>query len=551
MAMPREGGALTHVKAVIFSKDRPLQLDATLRSLKLNCADLGECTTSVLYTTSSARFAAQYRVVANEHSDVAFVQETRFKSDLVALVQDSAHVMFVVDDSLFVGPLSIEQSTTVLANDPSCIGVSFRLGQNTAYCYAQNQRQGIPQFQGVGDRLLAFDWSTAELDFGYPLDLSSSIYRTSDLLPLLVELEYRNPNTLESVLAERARGFEHTRPRLACYEQSVAFSVPINLVQTAWRNRVGSNPAYSKEALARDFDRGQRIDVARYEGHTAKACHEELELVYRQDPMIPVVSVVIPCYGQAQYLSEAVASVVAQTFTDWELLIVDDGSQDHTVEVARSLLDQYPDRRLRLLSGPNRGVAAARNLGIESTLGRYILPLDADDSISPDMLRQTVAVLESEERVAVVYTDLQQFGEGVKTVRAADFDGNVLPEDNQLNYCALYRREVWEAVGGYNPNMKWGYEDWDFWIGALEHGYSAKRVPGPLFHYRVNSSGMYRLALEHDEELRGQIRRNHPTLYRRRNRWARWLRMRPPRLAYRLRRSADAVARVLAGSDRD
>ena len=84
---------------------------------------------------------------------------------------------------------------------------------------------------------------------------------------------------------------------------------------------------------------------------------------------------------------------------------------------------------------------------------------------------------------------------------------------NQLNCCSLYRREAWKAVGGYNTNMTWGYEDWDFWIGCGERGYFACHLPEALLFYRVKDESMYTKALEHDPELKAQIIINHPWLY--------------------------------------
>jgi len=130
--------------------------------------------------------------------------------------------------------------------------------------------------------------------------------------------------------------------------------------------------------------------------------------------------------------------------------------------------------------------------------------------LEPAMLERAVGLLEREPGVAIVYTDLRQFGGGAAVVQAQEFDASRLPDGNQLNYCSLYRREVWDAVGGYNPNMRHGYEDWDFWIGAAERGYVARRIPEILFRYRVRANGMYASALRHDIELRTQIRANHP-----------------------------------------
>jgi glycosyltransferase involved in cell wall biosynthesis len=228
---------------------------------------------------------------------------------------------------------------------------------------------------------------------------------------------------------------------------------------------------------------------------------------------VPTVSVVVPCFGQATFLPEAVASVVEQTFGDWELVIVDDGSLDDAAGVAVRLIAENPGRRIRLLRQANRGLANARNAGIAVSKGRYVLPLDSDDTIAPTMLEETVRVLQHEPIIGIVYTDRQQFGERSDVFRAGRFDADDLLHWASISYCSLYRREVWEAVGGYNPNMIWGYEDWDFWVGCLERGYRARHIPKALFRYRVRPASMISNALQHDADLRAQIRLNHPGAY--------------------------------------
>jgi glycosyltransferase involved in cell wall biosynthesis len=499
---------------IVFSKDRPLQLDAALRSLKLNCADSHLLAIRVLCKTSTPHLAAQYRVLATEHDDVTFVREANFKQDLVALTKGSTHVLVLVDDTLVVGSLSVARTIQVLDDHPATLGFSFRLGRNTTYCYTLDKQQGLPAFEEPSAGVLTFDWTGAEHDFGYPLEISSSLYRASDILPLLVELEYRDPNTLESALALRADSFRETHPRLACFQRSVAFSVPANLVQTAWKNRVDDNPALTAKALGDAYARGQRLDIARYQGFVANACHQELDFHYTQRPDVPIVSIVIACYKQAEYLPDAVTSVVGQTFTDWEVIIVDDGSPDRTVVVAQELIEMHPGRRIRLLRQRNQGLAAARNAGISVARGRYLLPLDADDAIDPEMLATCVDRLAGDTRLGIVYTDQQRFGAEDRHVPASEFRPFLMPDVNQPNYCALYRREVWESIGGYNENMVHGYEDWDFWLGAIERGIKAARVPEPLFRYRIRPGTMYETALDHDTELRRQLRANHPRLYR-------------------------------------
>jgi hypothetical protein len=507
-------GSAGGLSVVVFSKDRPFQLDAALRSLELNCRDIESASIHVLYVASTPSYAAGYRVLANQNPQVTLHPESDFKADLLRLAEGSRHLFFLVDDTLFVGKASVGQPIQLLSDRRDVVGFSYRLGANTTYCYPLEKPQQLPEFDRSRAGFLTFDWTTAEHDFGYPLEVSSSMYRSADMLPLLRALDYQSPNTLESALAAHAKALGESHPRLASYEQSAAFSVPANLVQTMWSNRSGGDPAQTTPALLDAYSHGKRIDVEHYRGFVPNACHQEVEFAIAQDPAIPTVSVVIPCYGQAPFLPDAVRSVSAQIYTDWEIVIVDDGSPDDAGEVAAGLITDLGPR-VRLLRQANRGLAAARNAGIVAALGRYILPLDADDVLEPAMLARTVGLLEQDPGISIAYTDVQEFGERTNLVRAADFDPSRIPVANQLNYCSLFRREVWEAVGGYNPNMIWGYEDWDFWIGATEQGYSAQRIPEPLFRYRVRTHSMFANAVSHDVELRRRLELNHPRTFTR------------------------------------
>ncbi|HTN54282.1 MAG TPA: glycosyltransferase [Anaeromyxobacter sp.] len=229
----------------------------------------------------------------------------------------------------------------------------------------------------------------------------------------------------------------------------------------------------------------------------------------------PAVSVVIPCYRQAEYLPFAVSSVALQTFRDWEIVVVDDGSPDDTAAVTRQLIKKLAGRRIRLLRQPNRGLAEARNAGIRASRGRYVLPLDADDGIDREFLAKTVAVLEREPGISIVATDLAKFGAAEGVIPAnPEAPLPVLLVGNQQAYCSLYRREVFEAVGGYAPDMPVaGYEDWNFWISAAERGFRARRVPEPLLLYRVKSQSMITTANRHDRQLRAWIALRHPALF--------------------------------------
>jgi glycosyltransferase involved in cell wall biosynthesis len=230
----------------------------------------------------------------------------------------------------------------------------------------------------------------------------------------------------------------------------------------------------------------------------------------------PVVSVVIPCHNYARYLPEAVSSVVAQTFRTWELVIVDDGSTDDTVEVAEDLIARHPDRCIRLLRQDNAGVSAARNTGIAAAAGRYILPLDADDVIAPTMLEKTVAVLDGNPGIAIASTDVFTFTDDdlpPQVMPLPAYSRELLLQRLIMFYCSLYRREAWQTVGGYDESMRAG-EDWDFWVGCVEHGFDAHHIHEPLFGARNKDTGLHLEAAENDLAIRARIVANHPDLFK-------------------------------------
>ena len=227
----------------------------------------------------------------------------------------------------------------------------------------------------------------------------------------------------------------------------------------------------------------------------------------------PLVSVIIPLYNQGEFLPDAVKSVVNQTYPYWECIIVNDGSTDNSEEVAESLIEQYPDYNIKLLNKKNGGLADARNYGIERSSGDFILPLDSDDMILPEMLKKTVSVLLANKDVSIVGTDTLRFGEVNNSYQTQGLNIDVIKYLDTLNYCSLYRKEVWKQVGGYNKNMVYGYEDWDFWISCAEKGFKEKKVPEYLFKYRIRKNSMLTHSQKNDNILKARIILNHPKLY--------------------------------------
>ncbi len=246
-------------------------------------------------------------------------------------------------------------------------------------------------------------------------------------------------------------------------------------------------------------------------------------------PQQPEVAIVIPCYRYAHLLPEAVASACAQTWRNLRIVIVDDGSPDDTAAVAARLIAQHPERHITLVRQANGGLSAARNAGVRATDSAFVLPLDADDRLVPDAVAQLVAALEAQ--CADVATPCgRTFGDEQRPLVTLPVTSRRLRAGNCLIYASMFRRALFDRIGGYSTELRIGYEDWDFWLSALEHGARFAHVTAELFGYRKHGATMLAAADGKAIQLRAQITSRHPRLF------ARW----------RVR----LAERVLAGGER-
>ena len=223
------------------------------------------------------------------------------------------------------------------------------------------------------------------------------------------------------------------------------------------------------------------------------------------------VSVIIPCFNQGRYLEEAVSSVLGQTFGDYEIIVVNDGSTD---PFTNALLDEYSPPRTRILHTENQGLSSARNTGITAAAGEYILPLDADDKIGSEYIEQAVRVMDEQANMGIVYCEAAYFGGQTGFWELPKFEMSRMLVSNLIFCSAMFRKSDWERVGGYNPNMIYGWEDWDLWLSILELGRKVHRIPRLLFYYRTNETSMISAMSEGRQALmRLQIGHNHPKLF--------------------------------------
>lgn len=223
------------------------------------------------------------------------------------------------------------------------------------------------------------------------------------------------------------------------------------------------------------------------------------------------ITVVITCFNQGRVIDESVDSILDQTYMDFNIIIVDDGSTD---EFTLEKLQNYCKPKTRVLHTVNRGPAAARNAGIALAVSDNILILDADDKFHPTFLERAMAIINSEENVGIVTCGVQMFGSSdtIWIPKGGDIR-NFLVESGACGN-SLFRKKCWEDAGGYNEQIE-GYEDWDFWISITKFGWIAKTIPEPLFYYRVqNGSSRYKLNLKSHYEILMQIVTRHQDVYR-------------------------------------
>lgn len=211
--------------------------------------------------------------------------------------------------------------------------------------------------------------------------------------------------------------------------------------------------------------------------------------------MQPLISIVIPCYNQAQYLPETIQSVLAQTYQNWEAIIVNDGSPDNTEQIAKELVKK--DKRIRYVYKENGGPSSTRNIGIQSAHGEFILPLDADDMIAPGYVELAVKAFCEDSKLKVVYCQCRFCGLKQGVWKQLAYKGyRELLLENSIFCSALFRKSDWQEVGGYDEKMRDGVEDWEFFIRLLQDNGKVYQIPQPLFLYRIKNVSMTTHAAE-------------------------------------------------------
>lgn len=315
---------------------------------------------------------------------------------------------------------------------------------------------------------------------------------------------------LASAAATQVEQVEHRRGRVRIREKTArrllrllpapAARWAVRGLPQAWKDRFRQLASWPTEAARRESERARARLAARVRSGEFSPLAE------------PTISVVIPCYNHGPYLEAAIASVFAQRFGSWEVIVVDDGSTDlQTVSLIAGL--ELP--RVRVIRQDNRGLAAARNAGMAVAKGRFLVPLDADDELAPGFMEELLASLETHPDAAFAHCWAELTGDLSGTWAPRPYNPYQMLLSNSVIGCALLRAEAWRGVGGYDETMRSGNEDWDLWLRLQAAGWSQVEVPLPLFRYRKHGISMSVATEAGYEEARRQMPARHPDLYRR------------------------------------
>lgn len=230
-------------------------------------------------------------------------------------------------------------------------------------------------------------------------------------------------------------------------------------------------------------------------------------------------SIVITTYNFERFARAAAESALSQSEASKEVILVDDGSTDGTVRSVQDLPG------LKIVAQANSGVAAARKRGVEASCGEYLVFLDGDDELDVDYLRETSACLAANPEASFCYTPMKLFGFKTGLMELRDFNEEALIlYGNYIGVGALQPRTLYDRVGGFAELPS--YEDWDYWLRAVELGFKGVRLNKPLYFYRQHEPGVSRNA---DWSVQGNdfldlMRRRHRRLYvkNRAKRLVRW-----------------------------
>lgn len=497
---------------IVFSKDRPLQLQSYLESL-LYYSDIQQNCIYVLYKATGY---ISYQTLISQYPNVNWIPENSFYSDLLNILNQAGnYILWGCDDVFYKSSFNVNTCIKALCNNEDLFGFSLRLGRNI---------QPNPERELIDESsYLIWDWTKLYLphslypqevwDWGYPWEVSGTIYRKSDIIDFLkVVDEPRNPNYLEGDLANVFRYSRalQTKKYFACFPLSKCLTLTVNRVQETHPNPFDAAKDTTPTRLYNYFVQGYKLNWSKY-----KDCNNlviqvgseyfELQSNEKQPTNLtssPLVSVICRVYNREEYIEELIVSVLNQTFTDFELLILDDGSTDNTKSVVEKYLS---DTRIKYVYQQNIGTTKdgfaldkVLNRAIELTTADLVCIGDSDDVFMPSKLERQVKEFESDPDIDVVFSDGYHI----------DANGNLLPSNfrfveslsfNELNLprtlfkknivpnpTVMMKRKAIEIMGGFETGF---CPDYQFWLKSAPY-LTFKYIDEKLVKYRIHENAM-------------------------------------------------------------
>lgn len=227
---------------------------------------------------------------------------------------------------------------------------------------------------------------------------------------------------------------------------------------------------------------------------------------------MPKVSVIITSYNKGEYLSEAIDSVLSQTFNNYELIIIDDGSSDNS----REIIDSYhiKNSQIKPIYQENIGVIKTRNKAINIATGEYIVQLDGDDKIHKDFLSWTVPELDQNPKTGIIFCQTEFFGKKSGVWNLGEYNIQSQLTSNLIVISALFRKNDFDKTQGYSDQFNEGLEDWDFWLSLIETGVEVKEIKKVGFYYRIiDNSRNQGYSASTETKLKRLIYIRHSNLY--------------------------------------
>lgn len=225
----------------------------------------------------------------------------------------------------------------------------------------------------------------------------------------------------------------------------------------------------------------------------------------------PLVSIIVPCYNDWQYIEQAVNSALNQTYSNIEVIVVDDGSDLRTKKVLKKLEPKIT----RLITQENKGQSTARNNGITEATGEYILTLDSDDYFEGTFCEKAISIFLNNKEVKIVTcqaTRWYESGEKNIFIPAGGTISNFIYANDALG-TSMFKKEDWRQCKGYDEEMRNGFEDWEFFIRILKDGGFTQVIQEPLYNYRRRNNSTTSIANSKKYELLTYIYIKHKALY--------------------------------------